>query len=149
MIRVQVDGVKQLCFAFDKLSGDEQVEILRTAFEHGANTLAATATQLAPKRTGLLAAGIVVLCRKRGTNVVAKVQMGKGWFAGNTFYAGFQEFGWHTGKRRSHPELMERRKWVQGKHFFANAVRQHYSDVPEKICKEIVDGYERIMQSHD
>jgi hypothetical protein len=96
----------------------------------------------APSLSGRTRSAVVIKTTKtKKGQVVTRVQLDKGFYKGDAFYASFQEFGWHAGKR-SNPD----RKFIQGKHFFRQGMQAHTGDVPQRICADIADGIERLDQ---
>src|SRR6185436_11705561 len=87
--------------------------ILKDAVYKGADAVLSTALQLVPHRSGALARSLRVIGfrPKRGQRGIIgatvvcsggskdKYTKRGGFFQGDQFYGGFQEFGWHVGKR--------------------------------------------------
>lgn len=74
----------------------------RTAARKAAKPLQQQAIQEAPKDKGVLRKSIKIraIKRRRGQKTIGvRVVAGEGFFAGDTFYAGFIEFGRGVGKR--------------------------------------------------
>jgi HK97 gp10 family phage protein len=138
-IRISVDGLQQVRNAFEKLTGEQQTEAMKTAFERGANTIATLAKGFAPVKSGLLRESIQVKTTRRLGNVYTRVVISQGWYKGDQFYAAFQEFGYHHGSRK----LGNAREWVPGKKFMRTAVQMTEGVVPAQICKDICDAIDR------
>ena len=138
-IRISVDGLQQVRDAFEKLTGEQQTESMKAAFERGANTIAGLARGFAPVKSGLLRESIRVKTTRRLGNVYTRVLIGSGWYQSDSFYAAFQEFGYHHGSRK----LGNAREWIPGKKYMRLAVQMTEGTVPEQICKDIADAIER------
>lgn len=144
MISVKVSGLQELSARFENLCGEQQDELVKQCFEKGARVIQNDVQATAPHKSGLLASRVIVATTKtRKGQVVTKVQMDRANYKGDAFYAAFQEFGWHAGKRSKGND----RPFIQGKHFFRQAMIRHTSDVPQQIAQDIANAIERLDQT--
>jgi len=118
-----------------------QTRILTEALTQGANIVKGQAVQNAPSRSGALRAAIRVVARrtKPGHAKVSVMVGDAGFFKGDNYYAGFQEWGWkptgpkkrrvrvalydkdHTG--RKHAYLVEGSRFIpKHAHYLARAL---------------------------
>jgi len=98
-----VTGDKELNRKLQTLKGVKQKKAVRKASRESLKGhLVSSVKRAAPRRTGLLSRAVKVRALPRSrTQVGARVTVGDGMFKGETFYAGFIEFGRKTGKRGS------------------------------------------------
>ena len=143
-------GDKQLIAKLDRLVNKDAKAAIRKGTRAGAKILRPAARRLAPpvkrsrrrspkdRSTGALRRNIKIKALKRSRHYAGvKLTVAKGFFTGDTFYAGFQEFGWHAGKQtgysKSHRSAavsargrtFQGRRWVEGIHFMERAAETH------------------------
>lgn len=114
-----ITGVDEIDKRLKTLPAKVRNKIVRAAMRRGMYIVHAKAQANAPVRTGKLQKAIVVragLKPKKG-EIVIDCRVGAGDFKGDTFYGGFQEFGWRAGPRR----LGNSRRLIEGRHFMENA----------------------------
>lgn len=117
---VILTGDKKLNRALAKLANKDARAIVRKAARPALRPVLASAKRHAPKATGALAHSLKIRAIKRSrTRVGAQVQTAAGSFKGETFYGGFQEWGWKQGKRG---RLF--RKHIEGAHFLIKAANE-------------------------
>jgi uncharacterized small protein (DUF1192 family) len=93
--------------------------------------------------------------KRRSTSkyVGMKVATSDKWFVGDEYYAAFQEFGWHVGKRTK--EMLRKdwdresdtRKFIPGKHYMEDvykelgpaALSKFISIMPKEIAKLVAE----------
>jgi HK97 gp10 family phage protein len=116
---IRIDGMEQLEAQFKKLERTVAAKIMRRALREGAKPIAAQVAENAKishddiPDTGALAESITVRAGKRRKGRVSfVVQTRAGDFKGHTFYGGFLEYGWKTGKRRD--AFARRQKRIAG-----------------------------------
>jgi len=90
--------------AVERLKGLEpkvRKKIIRQAIRPAMKIVQRDAIARAPRgESGLLKKSIKVRAFKRSrTKIGVSVSTAKGWFKGDAFYGGFQEWGWKQGKR--------------------------------------------------
>ena len=108
---VVLTGDKALNRMLRSLSGKDGKKAIRKATRPALKVVQAEAKALAPRATGALARAIRVRALPRSRRRVgARVTIGAGEFTGETFYGGFQEWGWKAGGRQ-----------IAGKRFLRNA----------------------------
>lgn len=96
---VAVTGLKEVDSALFLFSDRVRKQLLRAAAKEVAAQIKADAQARAPRKDqGRIAEAIQVRAlqrnrRSRKGDVGASVRVGDGWFRGNTFFAGFLEFG--------------------------------------------------------
>ncbi len=170
-VYLQVVGDKEWIRKLTRLEKRDSRRILRQAFRAGAKMIADKAKQLAPggrakgqkrsKATGRLRKAIRVRAAKRSRRYIYYVaRVGAEWFKGETFYAGFQEWGWHAGKRgRSSKEYraaaqearrrgatFRGRRFVKGKFFMKRAAQQTGRAAAAKAISMIRSGIEQAAR---
>lgn len=120
-VDITILGDKKLQRKLKGLTPALQKKALRKALRAGAKIVAATARQMAPKRTGAVKRSIKVKAMKRSRGRLGvQVVTGEGWFIGPEFYAAFVELGHHIGRRG----LGGQRTHVPGSGFLRKAARQ-------------------------
>jgi HK97 gp10 family phage protein len=97
-VGVSITGVKEIDRALMEFERKAKNKAIRTAAREAARDVQREAVILAPHHTGALERAIRVRGAKkragRGRDVIgASIVVGEGFFAGDTFYAGFLEFG--------------------------------------------------------
>jgi len=123
MANIEIQGTRELAAVLRSIPENEARRAIRRGTRAGQKIIARAAARLAPKRTGALALSIRVRAMKRRRSRVGTVVVtGKSLFEGETYYGGFQEFGWKTGRRRVASRTTSRRT-IQGKHFMEGAAR--------------------------
>ena len=122
-VTVTIAGTRELAKLLKSLPENEVKKAIRKGTRAGSKVIARVAARRAPRKTGALARSIKVRAMKRRRNRVGTVVVaGNKTFTGDTFYGGFQEFGWHIGKRRTSNGTGSRR-FREGEHFFERAAR--------------------------
>jgi HK97 gp10 family phage protein len=117
-------------------------KIVRRGSRAGAKRILPTARSLAPHRTGQLRGAIRVRAGKRSRKYIAvRCTCGKDWFKGDTFYGGFQEWGWQTGKRGS-----AARRQVKGKHFMERAYNRKKGAAMNEARRVILAEIEQAVR---
>jgi HK97 gp10 family phage protein len=136
---IEVTGLKQLGETLRALDDKMIKKVVRKGLRAGAKVTLAAVRADAPKRTGTMARAFAVSGgrqKNKGT-IGVQVAVGKKWFVGDQFYAGFQEFGWSVGKRTTeivrHQErtrkgkkslFTDTRRRIPGKHFVEQAAER-------------------------
>ncbi len=93
-ITVVVTGVPAIDRRLRRVEGKVGRKVVRRALRRGAKLVAQEAKRRAPRRTGALSKSIKVRAGKRSRRAISiNAIIGKGFFKGETFYAGFIEFG--------------------------------------------------------
>lgn len=129
-ITISMTGGPQLEKALSELESKVAGSVARKALRDAARPILATVKMLTPVATmpyrrnrawvgggGLRSAMVSRVPRRRRPGWLAMVIGTKaGWFKGMTFYGGFQEWGWKTGKRGS-----ANRRQIPGRHFVERA----------------------------
>ena len=129
-LEIQVKGVEEALQSevFRALEPARQSEVLSVGLKAGAKVIQRFAKAYAPVRQnvpgkgGDLRAGIIVKARKlrptpQGGRARAVCMVGEGFYQGDTYYAGFQEWGWHFGKRTAANKRFQKKrglKWALG-----------------------------------
>lgn len=151
---IQINGDKQVIENLKDLEPRMRRLAITRSMRAALKPVLATARQMAPKKTEKLRKNIKLKMWKRSRSKEAKrnpkigmsIQVGDGWYKGDTFYGAFQEFGWHTGKRTNairRRRGTDTRRWIEGKHFMEqtfdimgeHALRVMYSQMPTEIAK--------------
>lgn len=132
-VTIQVRGATAIIRALARLEKREAKKIIRRALRMVAKKITERAKMLAPVDTGRLKRAIRTRAGKRSRRYIAVVStIGEGQFQGETFYGGFQEWGWKTGKRGS-----DNRRDVPGKHFMQGAAEQVGPQAAEAATQQI------------
>lgn len=92
--------------ALDKADKKLRNKLLRTGMRDAMKIVLAQAKRDAPVESGKLAKSLAVRATKRSRGTIGiMVTTREGLFSGETFYGGFQEYGFHLGKRTSNTDL--------------------------------------------
>lgn len=122
-VTVTINGTKELAAVLRSIPEKEAAGAIRKGTRAGQKLIARVAVRRAPRRTGAMARAIKVRAMKRRRHRFGNVVViGEKTFVGDAFYGGFQEFGWHIGKRRTSTGASGRR-FVEGEHFMERAAR--------------------------
>jgi HK97 gp10 family phage protein len=136
----QIDQINRRLREVPKKLGDKAV---KKGLREGEKVIQKEAKKNAPRKTGQTKKAIKVKAlRKRKDSYAVDLQIGKGDYKGDQFYASFQEFGWHAGKRK----LGDNRKWIEGKHFMERAYQSKSDQAAEVAVNTIVDGLEQAVR---
>lgn len=168
---ITVTGLKELGQMLATL--DEKVipKLVRQGLRAGAKSMLPAIASAAPKgKTGKLARSFTVAGGGRKKGVIAvNIQVGKKWFVGDLFYAGFQEFGWKAGKRskdvKAFQDVVRRatksnrrkinavfvapadsRREIPGKHFVQNASQAKAQSAVAVIVETIRANFNRAIE---
>ena len=122
-VTVTIAGTRELAAVLKSIPEKEAAKAIRKGTRAGQKAIARVAKRRAPKRTGAMARAVKVRAMKRRRHRFGHVVVvGDKTFTGDTFYGGFQEFGWHVGKRRTSNGTGQRR-FIEGEHFMERAAR--------------------------
>lgn len=146
MINVQAkfSGIQALEMVMLRdLSPDKQSRILNEALLKAAKIVEQKMITLAPKRTGALRAAIGIVPHKlKPGRVRVSIGVGDGWFAGDEYYAGFQEWGWHLGRRTSRgkgSKAKDKRPFFTPPHAgYAEKALAQTADVLTQVAEDII-----------
>ena len=113
---------------------------MRKGCRWGAKIIAASVKSGTPSKTGKLVRSLKVRAIKRSRKGVGVMTVfGDGWYAGDTFYGAFLEFGHRIGKRRGKSTRKggpgDTRKEIKGSHFMQNAAKR-VMGVAKKVAVE-------------
>lgn len=150
----KIQGMEALLKKLDGLSKKEANKALRKALRAGAKIVQAKAKQTIPRKSGKGAKALKVRAakrsRKKGPGVMVIADGKNNLFKGDSFYLGFQEYGWKTGKRKhgnsgavpvggdKFVTLIggkRRRKQVAGLHWLKRAAEQSEGAAREAIAR--------------
>jgi len=144
-VTIQVVGDKELIAKLDRLEKRDARRVLRRAHRAAAKQILPKARGLAPvlrrqkgrvqrHAPGLLRRAIRVRAAKRSRKFIgAVVTIGKGFFKGETFYGGFQEWGWRTRRGRT----------IAGKLFMEEAAKRAGPGAAQRAIQMIKQGIEQ------
>ena len=161
---ITVTGLKEAQAMLAGLASEVQAKILRKALREGAMPIVTAAEENAPVRRGKLIQSLQVLpARNIDANTIS-VPIGPagGWFKGDVYYAGFQEWGYTTGvKHNKNPKLkgQKRRRrtkqqmqeayasvgYHQGQHFMTKAFDEHAEEAGTNFVWQVRDGVDRYV----
>ncbi len=147
-------GLKELESSLKTLETKVQRQVVRKGLRAGAKQMLPAVKAAAPVgATRKLASSFQVVGGGRVKKGIIRVflQVGKKWFVGNVFYAGFINFGWHVGKRtkqlKTHYDRLRKgkkslgvtdnRPFVPGKHFVEQASEATAASSIAKIVETI------------
>jgi HK97 gp10 family phage protein len=118
---ITIKGLDQVNKKLRRLPAKLGRTVIRKAMRQSLKPVQARVRELAPAgKTGQIKGGVRILAaRARKGRVTVRVVIGKGWFKGDSFYAGFQEYGWQPGRRGG-----TRGRHIAGKHFMRHAYEQ-------------------------
>jgi HK97 gp10 family phage protein len=121
---------------------------IRQGLRAAAKLVQKSAKSKAPKKSGALQKAIKVRSAKaRKGQIGIKVGIGKYWFKGDEFYGGFQEFGWHLGRRKSRSRgASDARPFHEGQHFIEGAYADTKEAAKETIIQTIQKGIEEAAK---
>ena len=110
-------GDKKLNRKLKRLAGPDARKVIRQASRVAIKPVRSAAKSQAPHDSGALRRAIRIRAIKRSRSKVGtRITIGEKDFTGSTFYGGFQEWGWKTGKRGS-----QNRTHIEGKRFLKQA----------------------------
>jgi HK97 gp10 family phage protein len=142
---IQLEGLERVKDAFTKLDIKVQRKVARKALRAGAKMLKQVIQMAAPVgKTGLLKKNVKVRggrANHRG-DVAVVVGVGKKWFQGNTFYAGFIEFGHKIGPR----ELGDNRKEYPAHDFIKAPFEANQHAALNDIVDEMISQMDKAAQ---
>lgn len=90
---IRISGAEQITKALLEMEKKVARKTVRVAGKKGAEIIKAAAIEEAPVDSGDLIASIKIKTRIRKGVFTANVQVGEGAFKGDTFYAGFIQYG--------------------------------------------------------
>lgn len=122
---IKLVGDRKLIRKLERLEKKDARRAIRRGSRAGIKIVTAAVKAAAPVgATGQLRKAIRTRAAKRSRRFIGAVtRLGEGYFKGETFYGSFQEFGWHSGKRRGKGKP-DNRKWIEGKHFMEEAAKR-------------------------
>lgn len=98
-LSIEID-IADVTRRLNELEPKVRKKIIRQAMRPAMKMIRQDAIARAPRKTGQLRKSIKVRAFKRSrTKIGVSVTTAKGWFKGEAFYGGFQEWGWKQGKR--------------------------------------------------
>jgi HK97 gp10 family phage protein len=103
-IRINLDGDRVLKAKLSALTDSEAKKAILGACREAIKIVQKEAQTLAPSKTGALRRSLKVRAIRRSRSRIGmRVTTSKtdNLYAGKTFYAAFQEFGWKTGSRKN------------------------------------------------
>lgn len=128
-IVLEIDSrqVRNIQKAFDTLGKRLVNKIIKRETRPFSKKITDAVKANAPLKTGFLKRNIKTRVAKNENGSQFKVigtatTTSKGFYKGDDFYAGFQEFGWHVGKRTRTKSDADR-KFIPGKEFFGKAAK--------------------------
>lgn len=129
MTEIHLTGDKELNRRLAALVSGDVRKITRNAAKAAMRPVLLSAQGRVPYRSGKLQRALRIKAWNRKQSTGAAVSMGDQNFRGETFYGGFQEWGWTTRKRRKSAKgkrssKLERRgsgRKIAGKHFIEQA----------------------------
>jgi HK97 gp10 family phage protein len=100
-VDAKLTGAEELTRAMGEIKTSIARKHLRTALRAGAKVIQLQCKADAPVKSGRTRSAIKVRSGKRSrTGIRMLVSIGKSFFKGDTFYAGFVEFGWVPSRKR-------------------------------------------------
>jgi HK97 gp10 family phage protein len=134
----RLEGYSELRSKLDDLGRNAGGRIARRSLRAGAKVMQAQLRQDAPDVTGQTKAAIKVRAGKRSrTKISMMVTLGKGFFQGSTFYAGFVNWGWLTGRRGS-----AKRRKIEGTEWLEKSWARGKDTTVDKVREEVAAAIE-------
>lgn len=154
---IEIKGLDKLTAQLAELPKKTQGQIARPALRAGAKLIQQAAVADAPRKTGLLAKSIKVRAAKRSrkrTGPAVLVTTGQG----DSYYAFFEEYGWHVGKRSATLRRAykinkrkafagDKRRMIEGKHFMQRAFDSTKDQAAAVIERQLAAGIEQALKS--
>lgn len=141
-VTAKFSGIQELeTIMLRQLSKEQQSEILNEALDASAEIVKGEMVKTAPKHTGALRAAIRKIKHKaKPGKAKYSVEVGQGMFKGDEYYAGFQEWGWHLGKRQSRKKgHKDTRKWFVPPHAgYAEKALTIRGDAVNQVAEDII-----------
>lgn len=135
MASIVLTGDKALNRKLQRLAGPVAKKIVRQAARIAVKPVLSAARNTVPVRSGKLRRAIKIRALPRSrTRVGVRVTLGDQEFTGETFYGGFQEWGWKTGKRNS---TTAARRQIPGRHFLLRAAESQRETALKIYAREI------------
>lgn len=143
---------KQIMRMYDTLGKKLANKIIKRETRPFSKMITAKAQSNAPVKTGRLRKSIKTRVVKNSKKSKLKIIgtstiTGEGFFKGDTYYGGFQEFGWHVGSR----SLGDDRRFVEGKHYMKKAVDElgpsSLRGAANSIAKALDDEASRLSKT--
>lgn len=131
-----ITGIKEIDDKLRDLPAKVIKKLAKSGLREAMRPLLATAKRNAPRRTGALRKNIKLRVMTRLRNKKSAVGMrvsGGEDFKGETYYGGFQEFGWQP--KGEGPK-------VPPKHYMTNAYNHHKGEVVAKFREVMKDAIE-------
>ena len=114
---IVLTGSAELNRKLATLAGPKAKAAIRKASREALRPVAAAAKANAPRRSGALSKSIKVRAMARSrTRIGSRVttSAGSNEFSGKTYYGGFQEYGWKSGRRTRNADLgMDPTRWAR------------------------------------
>ena len=124
-----ITGFAEVNKALEEFGKNESKKLFRKVARAVAKEVLVKAKEGAPHETGLLERSLTVRAaklRRRSGDVGASVTTREGLFSGDTFYGGFQEFGW----------IMRNGQYNPGRPFLRPAIYDHKAQWRRLASKE-------------
>lgn len=136
-------GIKKLDKNLALLDRKAQRATVQKGCRVAAKIVAERMRSFAPVRTGALKAAIRVRAMKRsrkgfGVNAI----VGKGWFKGDTFYAGFMEWG-----AKKHRHFGRGKSPLKGVEYMTRAYDETKGQARDALVKSILEGIKSVRSS--
>mgnify|MGYP001009153993 CR=1 FL=1 len=145
MDKIVCTGAKEIELALAELEKRIANKIIRRVMRESMKPIAVAARENAPVETGVLRSAIKVRAMKRSRGRIGiMVMIGEGDFKGDTYYGGFQEYGWKTGKR-SDPD--NQRREVEGKGYMRKAWDGGKETAKQQAERLLLDAIEAEVKS--
>lgn len=160
--KLNLEGDRVLAAKLRGLTDSQAKKAILGACRESIKVIQKEAKTLAPKRTGALQRSIKVRAIARSRKRIGvRVTTAKtdNMYAGKTFYAAFQEFGWKTGKRRqkqttpsgkdgkqASQDSGQVRRQIEGKEFMKQAADRKKNAALE-IFRTVIDTYIRKVMT--
>lgn len=140
-----ITGVKAVDKKLAQLEKKIQKKVLRQAMRQAMKPLLTDVKEDAPVDTGLLKSSLKIKAGRRSRDTISVVvQSGEGDFRGDTFYASFNELGFHElgadGKRGGGP-------FHPGTEFMRRAFREDSEAVRQDAIRLIEEGIDKILDA--
>jgi hypothetical protein len=120
---ITIRGLREVSAVLKKMDKPAAVRLVRKAFRRALVPVRDRTKELAPVKTGALAAAVKIMAGRTNRGLIRQrvvIGRGKGADKNSVFYGSQQELGFRLGPRK----LGNKRRKIEGKHFMKQAYDQ-------------------------
>lgn len=149
MLKIRIDGCKQLSEALEALPKAVTKKILRQAMRPAIKPVMAEAKENAPVKTGALKKNIKLKAAPRSTKFIGiDVIVGDKWNTGKTFYGFHVESGTKFGKNNTKDESKYGSQRIRPHNFIKDAYEHQHVRAKYKAIEKMQDLLYEEMKSY-